>query len=458
MGYNLQLEQTQKLIMTPQLKQAIQILQLNSLELEQFIEQQMESNPFLEVVEDQSNEDKLADDRPPKAIDWKEYTDNSSRISHEYTPPCYDQDNDFNYESIISEEPSLREQLLMQLNTTELDKKYIEIGEYIIDSLDENGYLTVTLEEIANSTGFSSNTAEHVLKIIQTFDPPGIAARSLKECLLIQLYHYGLHSKEAVVIVEAYLEEVAQNKYPYIAKQLKISVERVQEICDLIRTLEPKPGRKFSNRAHSYIIPDAIIKEVGNDFAIIVNDHNAPRLIIREDYRRLLVSGEESSETTKYINDKLNAAAWVIRSIEQRRQTIYKVIEVIVKKQKPFFKYGKKHLKPMTLKEIADEVEVHESTVSRATSAKYVETPMGTFELKYFFTSGVEGSHGEGVSAESVKSFIRDIIAAENPSKPLSDSKIAELLNKKGMQVSRRTVAKYRDDLLISASCKRKRY
>ena len=458
MGYNLQLEQSQKLIMTPQLQQAIQILQLNSLELDQFVKQQMESNPFLEINEEHGGDEKYSEEHQPKQIDWKEYTENYSRDSHDKNSSYYNQENDFNYESIVSEQTTLREHLIMQFNITRLDKKYYEIGEYIIDSLDENGYLTQSIQEIAKEAGFGEGTVEKVLKIVQTFDPPGVAARTLKECLLIQLSHFGLDSPEVIQVVDTYLEEIAQNKYPYIAKQLKISVEEVQDICDLIRTLEPKPGRKFSEASHSYIIPDAVIKEIGDEFVIIINDSNSPRLMIRDDYRRLLASGDENNETCRYINDKLNAAAWLIRSIEQRRQTIYKVIEIILQKQKPFFKYGKKHLKPMTLKEIADEVEVHESTVSRATNGKYVETPMGTFELKYFFTSGIEGSNGEGVSAESVKSFIRDIVAAENPNKPLSDSKIAEMLNKKGMQVSRRTVAKYRDDLLIAASSKRKRY
>ncbi len=458
MGYNLQLEQSQKLIMTPQLQQAIQILQLNSIELDQFVKQQMETNPFLEVNEEPVADDRYQEERQPKEIDWKEYSENYSRDNHDYSSTYYNQENDFSYESIVSEETTLRDHLLMQYNITRLEKRYGEIGEYIIDSLDENGYLTISLEEIAAATSLGVNIVEGILKIIQTFDPPGIAARSLKECLLIQLSHYGLNTEAVVGVIESYLEELAQNKYPYIAKQLKITVEDVQDICDLIRTLEPKPGRKFSCSNHSYITPDAVIKEIGDEYVIIINDNSSPRLIIREDYRRLLASGDDNAETNKYINDKLNAAAWLIRSIEQRRQTIYRVLEVILQKQKPFFKQGKKHLKPMTLKEIADEIEVHESTVSRATNGKYVETPMGTFELKYFFTSGIEGSDGEGVSAESVKSFIRDIVAAENPNKPLSDSKIAEMLDKKGMPVSRRTVAKYRDDLLIASSSKRKRY
>ncbi len=459
MGYNLQLEQSQKLIMTPQLQQAIQILQLNAIELDQFVKQQMETNPFLEVNEEPvNNDERYPEERQPKEIDWKEYTENYSRDNHDHSSTYYNQENDFNYESIVSEETTLRQHLLMQYNITKLEKRYNEIGEYIIDSLDENGYLTITLEEIAKETNFGVNIVEGVLKIIQTFDPPGIAARSLKECLLIQLNNYGLNLETVVAVIENYLEDVAQNKYPYIAKQLKITVEEVQDICDFIRTLEPKPGRKFSCSNHSYITPDAVIKEIGADYVIMINDNSSPRLIIREDYRRLLASGDDNAETNKYINEKLNAAAWLIRSIEQRRQTIYRVLEVILQKQKPFFKHGKKHLKPMTLKEIADEIEVHESTVSRATNGKYVETPMGTFELKYFFTSGIEGSDGEGVSAESVKSFIKEIVAAENPNKPLSDSKIAEMLDKKGMPVSRRTVAKYRDDLLIASSSKRKRY
>ncbi len=462
MGYNLQLEQSQKLIMTPQLQQAIKILQLNAIELDQFIQKEIETNPFLELNENyetdyEKNIKEIKRDKV-KEIDWKEYSDDYHSRGDSFSKGSYSGENDFNYENMVSEKPTLQDYLMSQFHLTILNKKYHQVGEYIIYSLDENGYLNLAIDEIVKEFDLEVKVVENILKVIQTFDPPGIAARNLKECLLIQLSHLGIDYPKAYEVIEKYLEEIADNKYPHVAKKLNVSVEEVQKICDLIRTLEPKPGRKFSSFNHTYIVPDVVVKKVGHEYIIVVNDYNGPRLMIREDYRKMLLSNDENSETVKYINDKLNSASWLIKSIEQRQQTIYKVVEMIIRRQKDFFEYGKKFLKPMTLKEIAEEINVHESTVSRATNGKYVETPIGTFELKYFFTSGIEGDNGEGVSAESVKSFIKEIIEGENPKKPLSDSKITDLLSAKGMTISRRTVAKYRDDLLIPPSSKRKRF
>lgn len=460
MGYNLQLEQTQKLIMTPQLKQAIKILQLSSMELDQYIEQQLEKNPVLDIdreaVETLDTGKDLQQEKV-KEIDWKEFAEDYDNYSHP-RKTSYSSENDFNYENIISTGTTLQDHLLFQYHLSLLDKNYNDIGEYIIYSLDENGYLTVSVEEIAAELREDQSIVEQILQIIQTFDPPGVGARSLKECLKIQLNHLGVTCSKIHQIVEDFLEDVAQKKYPHIAKQMGITVQEVQKICDFIKTLEPKPGRKFSPSNHNYITPDAVIKKIGDEYVILVNDYSAPRLMIRDDYRKLLSSEGENSDTVKFLNDNFNAALWLIKSIEQRRQTIYRVVEIILKKQRNFFEYGKKYLTPMTLKEIADEIKVHESTVSRATNGKYVETPVGTFELKYFFSSGVEGMNGEGISAESIKSFISEIIAGENTEKPLSDSKIAEILIAKGIPISRRTVAKYRDDLGIPSSSKRKRY
>lgn len=456
MGFGLQLEQTQKLVMTPQLQQAIKILQLTTVELDQFIQTQLETNPFLDLNEEAPPEaEKL--DNVKKEIDWKEYSQ-QQYDGYDYKGSSYNAENDFSYENIVSEKLSLQDYLMNQLHLTLLKDNHREIGEYIINSLDENGYLKLDIDEISKVFGVESSITEGVLKIVQTFDPAGVGARDLKECLLIQLNHIGVTCKRIYQIISDGLEDVAANKYPNLAKKLGITITEVQDICDFIRTLEPKPGRRFSYDRNSYIIPDAVIRKINDDFIIVLNDYNAPRLIIREDYKKMLLGCEESDETIKFINDKLNSASWLLRSIEQRRQTIYNVIEVILEKQKAFFNFGKRHLKPMTLKEIADEINVHESTVSRATTGKYIETPIGTFELKYFFSSGVEGIDGEGVSSESVKSFIKEIVEAENPKKPLSDSKIAELLENKGMQISRRTVAKYRDDLMIPSSSKRKRF
>lgn len=456
MGYSLHLEQSQKLVMTPQLKQAIKILQLATIELEQYIEQQIETNPILEMKEVEDQYEEEIDRHKEEKINWKEYLEDFD--NYEYSRIKYNDDNDFNYENVVSNETTLQEHLLFQYHITMLDIKYKEIGEYIIHNLNENGYLMVSVDEIAKEFQVENSIVEDILQIIQTFDPPGVAARDLKECLKIQLRQMAISNQNIFNVVEYYLEEVAENKYPYIAKELGITTSQVQEICDFIRTLEPKPGRKFATINNNYLVPDAAIKKIGDEYFVILNDKNAPRLTIRDDYRRLITSDEGHPETTKFLSDKLNSAIWLIRSIEQRRQTIYKVVEMIAKKQRNFFEYGKKFLKPMTLKEIADEIQVHESTVSRATNGKYVETPLGIFELKYFFSSGVEDINGEGIAAESIKNYIKEIIESENPYKPLSDEKICKELSNRGINVSRRTVAKYRDDLNIPSSSKRKRY
>ncbi|WP_242661317.1 RNA polymerase factor sigma-54 [Alkaliphilus metalliredigens] len=460
MGYNLQLEQSQKLIMTPQLKQAIQILQFPTIELDQYIQDQIEKNPVLEL----SNEkepgrelDKGIEDKK-KEVDWKEYIKDMQ--NHGYSKGyAHSDENEFNYENIISSDVNLQEHLLFQFHVTLLDREYNEIGEYIICNLDENGYLTLSIEEIAKDLRVGINLVEDVLHIIQTFEPPGVAARNLTECLTLQLNSLAIEDQRVYDIVEKYLELMASNKYPVIAKKMKISVNKVQEICDFIRTLEPKPGREFATNESSYVIPDVVVKKIDDEYVIIVNDYSAPRLTIRQDYQKLMTNECENSETVKFLNDKFNAAAWLIKSIEQRRNTIYRVVESIMSKQRSFFEHGKKHLRPMTLKEIAEEIDVHESTVSRATNGKYVETPIGIFELKYFFTSGVGGDVGvEGTSSKTIKAFISEIIQKENPKKPLSDDKIVKELATRAMHLSRRTVAKYRDDLRIPSSSKRKRY
>ncbi|RQD69652.1 MAG: RNA polymerase sigma-54 factor [Tindallia sp. MSAO_Bac2] len=456
MGFNLNLEQSQKLVMTPQLRQAIKILQFTSLELEEYIDQQIENNPMIEI----SEEDKKVKEEPAEdqKVDWKEYAEDFD--NYEYCKDAFhhNSDNDFNYENIIFRNPTLQEHLLFQFSLTYLEADFHEIGEYIIHSLEDNGYLKVPVSEIAEHLHQDIGAVESVLGIIQTFDPPGVAARSLAECLMIQCKHMGVKNENVYTIIESYLDEIACNKYPGIAKDLNISTEEVQDICDFLKTLEPKPGRKYASIDNRYVVPDVVVKKIGDDYYIVPNDRNTPRLTIRKDYQKMLSNGEENDEAVKFLNDKFNNAMWLIKSIEQRMQTIYKVVEQIVAKQRCFFEQGKKYLKPMTLKEIADEIGVHESTVSRATNGKYVETPVGTFELKYFFSSGVPNDNGEGLASESIKNYIREILDQENPKKPLSDDRIAAELAAKGIKISRRTVAKYREDMKIPSSSKRKRY
>lgn len=460
MGFNLQLEQSQKLVMTPQLQQAIKILQFTSLELDNYVTQEIEKNPVLELNDDKekqemsditSKEDKL------KEIDWKEYINDSHNYTHS-KGVNHNDDNDFNYENIVSKESTLHEYLLFQYHLTIIDKRYFKIGEYIINSLDDNGYLTATVEEISCYFKEEENIVKNILSIIQTFDPPGVGARNLQECLLLQLKFLEIDDKKIYELVEEYLDKVGANKYPYIAKKLGVTVKKVQDYCDFIKTLDPKPGRRFASNQNKYITPDIVVKKIGNEYVLTTNDYSEPRLSIRKDYKIMMDSNDKESDVVKFLSDQFNSAAWLIKSIEQRKQTIYKVAESIVKKQFDFFEKGKKHLKPMTLKEVAEDIEMHESTVSRATNGKYIETPLGTFELKYFFSGGLDNKEGMGISTQSVKSFIRDIINEENPKKPLSDDKIVKILKDKGINISRRTVAKYRDEMGILSSSKRKRY
>lgn len=456
MGYGLELTQSQKLVMTPQLKQAITVLQLNALELDQYVKEQMESNPVLEVTEEMVKP--LKDDKE-QDINWKEYIEDHD--NRHYAPNPYNSDREeFSYENIISKEATLQEHLLFQFHLTSVEGKYNEIGEFIINNLDENGYLTISTEILAKDLNEEPHMIEGILKIIQTFDPSGVGARDLKESLLIQLKNKDVQNPIVYLVVEHYLEMVGSNKYPEIAKELHIPVSEVQRICDFIRSLEPKPGRQFITNQNKYIVPDVIVRKIQDEYVVVYNDSSVPRLYIREDYRKMVLSGEnlKCRDTKKYLNDKLNAAVWLIKNIEQRKQTIYRVVESIIEKQKDFFEHGKKFLKPLTLKEVAEELEVHESTVSRATNGKYVQTPAGTFELKFFFSSGLDVSGGESLSSNSIKDYIKELIAEEDPKKPLSDEKITKYLKGKGISISRRTVAKYRDSLRISSSSKRKRY
>ena len=456
MGYNLHLEQSQKLIMTPQLQQAIKILQLTALELEAYIEQEMETNPVIEISEE-AEIDKNTPDKADK-VDWKEYVEDFD--NYEYCKDAYhhNRDNDYNYENIIFKNPTLQEHLMFQYQLTHSDAACQHVCEFIINSLDDNGYLTMKIEEIAEILHEDVAVVEQGLRVVQSFDPVGVGARNLQECLALQCKADGISNSQVYRLINEFLDDLADCRYPVIARKMEISTKQVQDICDYLKTLEPKPGRIYASVDNRYVIPDVVIKKIDDEYYVIPNDRYTPRLVIRKDYKLMLTCEEQNAEAVTFLNEKLNSAMWLIKSIDQRMRTIRRVVETIVLKQRCFFEFGKKHLKPMTLKEIADEIGVHESTVSRATNGKYVETPMGTFELKYFFSSGVANGTIEGIASESIKNYIRELIDIENSHKPMSDDRIARELAEKGIQISRRTVAKYRDDMKIPASSKRKRY
>ena len=463
LGFNLNIEQIQKLVMTPELKQAIQILQFNYQELDQFIGDQILTNPVLELgssneIESNKKQEEKKEKDQKEEVDWKEYFQEFDDISYRQTN-YYKDKEDVSFEQFVSADITLTEHLLFQLQFAIINNRYKPIGRYIIESLNKNGYLTIGIAEIAEYFHVSAETVENVLSIIQTFEPPGIAARSLQECLLLQIRQKGIQDSRMKEIISNHLEDVAENRLANIAKDLNITIKEVQEITDFIKTLEPKPGRTFSaGEEIKYITPDVTIEKVNDEYIIMVNDTTAPRLSISPYYRKMLLDEDKNSNTSKFLTDKLNSAMWLIRSIEQRRQTVYNVVKAIVNYQIEFFEHGRKYLKPLTLKQIADEVGIHESTVSRAVSGKYMQCPRGVFEIKFFFTSGVSNEYGEGIASESIKSMIRELIDNENCRKPLSDQDISDHLQQKGIQISRRTVAKYRDEMKILASSKRKRF
>lgn len=452
MNFDLSMQQTQKLIMTQQLQMAIKILQLPSLELNEYIQNQLVENPVLE-----SN----GMERPYEEarIDWKEYIKSYDHDRRGYDEGISDEDENASPLNFVASVTTLRDHLLFQLHLTVKGEENISIGEYLIDNIDNAGYLRTDTEETARQLNVGEEKVENVLRIIQTFDPPGVGARDLKECLLIQLREQGIINETLEKVINNYLEEIADNKYNTIAKELSITPKEAQEIGDTVKSLEPKPGRGFAdNNDIKYIVPDVIVEKVDGQYVVMVNDRINPMLSINPYYREILRDSTKDETARDYIKKKLDTAAWLIRSIEQRRSTIYNVVNSIVSFQADFLDKGMDYLKPLTLKEIAEDVGIHESTVSRAINGKYVQTPRGLYSLKFFFTRGLDAVRGDNVSSESIKKNIKEIIEGEDAKKPVSDQKITDMLNGDGINISRRTVAKYREEMGIPSTSKRKRF
>lgn len=469
MGFGLNVEQTQKLIMTPELRQAITILQLSSLELESYIEQQLQENPLLELRDDLPETPGERAEVPDPGengqgdeydIDWREYFHDSSDLGLPRQEKNRDKE-EYTFENFVSRPPTLGEHLTFQLQLANVDAKGLDIGEYIIGNIDHNGYLQVSPEDMAEHLQVSLTEVLDILKLIQTFDPPGVGARTLQECLMLQVQQKGLRDELLEQVIKRYLMDVGKGKYSQLAQVLGVSVQEIQRVADIIKTLDPKPGRNFfSPNDNRYIIPDVVLEKVNEEYVILVNDTTSmPRLAINPAYRAVL--GEENShdaKTKRYVESKLNAAAWLIRSIEQRRLTLYKVANCLVELQRDFLDHGIKYLKPLNLRKVAEMVGLHESTVSRATSNKYIQTPQGVFEMKFFFSSGLGSASGNMVSAQSIKKMLQELIESEDPSQPINDQRISEIFAERGIKISRRTVAKYRDELGIPPIRKRKRY
>ncbi|MFA4135889.1 MULTISPECIES: RNA polymerase factor sigma-54 [unclassified Brevibacillus] len=455
MGLGLFQEQTLKLVMTPELRQAITILQYSAIDLISYLQDQANENPVfdLEVAGEVAS---AKAEKPAPEIDWKEIVGNratgeygSSKNESTYNPLDYVQQG---AETLYEH---LERQLGYVKGFSSLQK---QIALFLIGNLDEKGYLEITLEEASERLGAEMLEIEDVLSVLQHFDPVGVASRSLEECLLLQLEHLALDDEKIVQVVRNHLQDLADNRYQRIAEKIGCTPQAVQTMADLIRTLNPRPGGTFSSVETRYVIPDVTVEKVGNDYVVLVNDVAAPRLKINSFYEKMLSQQKSQDEAKQFIHDKLNAAMWLAKSLEQRRLTLMRVTQAILDMQREFFDRGIHYLKPMTQKEIAERVGLHESTISRATSNKYVQTPRGIFELKYFFTSALSTSSGEATSSESVKRRIKALIEQEDRKAPLSDQKLGEMLLTEGIEISRRTVAKYREEMLIPSSAKRKRF
>ena len=461
--------------MTPQLQMAIKLLQLSRLELLDTIRQELEENPALEEMQDTGADEQLSeredissneqpepdakevtiDEKLQDDIDWSNYLDEYNtpgRVHYE----SEDRDTP-KFEAFIARKESLKDHLLWQLLMTKPTRKEEEIASLIVGNLNKDGYLDVAVEEIARISASEDEDVAQLLLKMQTFDPVGVCARNLSECLLIQARHLGFDGTIISDIIANHLSELEKKNYKAICKSLKISMDEVVSAVNVIKGLEPRPGRQFSDDTPQYINPDIFVHKLDNDFVIMLNDDGMPKLRVNSFYKNSISRGKKiPGDAEDYIQDKMRSAAWLIKSIHQRQKTIYRVMDSILRFQRNFFESGITHLKPMVLRDVAQDIGMHESTISRVTTNKYAYTPQGIFELKYFFNSSIRRGHGDTIASASVQEKIRQIILGENPKKPYSDDKISKLLKEENIHIARRTVAKYREMLRVLPSNKRK--
>ncbi|HEX7681011.1 MAG TPA: RNA polymerase factor sigma-54 [Thermoanaerobaculia bacterium] len=474
----LHLKLSQKLIMTPSLQQAIKLLQLSKLELQEVLNQELLENPLLEEsAEEAKQEDaeaeaqektqteeeaKAAEPAPEKEkdsfdeIDYDAYF--QDYIEYGYNPRMGEEHEEFPIENTLTRPPNLTDHLAWQLGMSDASPAVKEIGAFIIGNIDEDGYLRATNEEIAAAGPYDPADVEKAITSIQSLDPIGVGARDLRECLLLQLEFLEVDNPLVETIVRDHWDLFMQRHFVQISKAIGVDMKTLEGVVEIIKHLDPKPGRKYSNERAIYVEPDVYIQKVGDEYIIVLNEDGMPKLRINGSYRNMLNSMDSKSdgETVNYIKDKIRSAVWLIKSLDQRQRTIYKVAESIVKHQREFLEKGIDYLRPLVLRDVADDIQMHESTVSRVVSNKYMHTPRGLFLMKYFFHSGIDSDTGEDISSLTVKKKIQGFIDAEDPRKPLSDSKIMKILNDEGINIARRTVAKYRDELNIPSSTDRK--
>lgn len=459
------------MVLAPQLRQSLELLQVPMLELHHLVQLELEQNPTLE--------ERLSDNEPievetpalePKdeAVkdfgeeyevlaqlddDWREYFQqhpNRSGTSQD------EEERRKHFLDSITQVESLQEHLLHQLALADVAEEDRAVGELLIGNINEDGYLAIDLDELEATTGLERNRLDAVLRVIRDFDPIGVGARNLRDCLLFQVERDGKAGSLAETIVRAHLDDLAAHKYPLIAKACKTTIDAVQEAAHYIATLDPKPGQRFKADTATIVVPEVFVQKVNGQYVIILNNDHLPHLRISKQYRALMEAADTPAETKTYITEKIRASAFLIKSIHQRQQTIRNIATEIVKVQEGFMDDGVKHLRPLTMAEVADVLGIHETTVSRAVAGKYMQTPQGVYEMKYFFTPGYKTADGEAVSNKTIKDRIHQMILKEDPSAPLSDQTLANQLKAEGVNVARRTVAKYREELKIMPSHMRK--
>jgi RNA polymerase sigma-54 factor len=469
----LQARLSQKLILTPSLQQAIKLLPMTTLELAELLNQEMVENPLLEEVptddpvaqeQEQAQASEVAE--PEKKPDDKgdtwddqdyeyffgEYLDDGYRAKQpqevKELPPI---------ENTLSSKGSLADHLMWQLNLQAADDQTRDIGAAIVGNIDDDGYLVASVNEIAALGPWDVVEVERALEHIQAFDPVGVAARDLQECLLLQLKPLGLEGSAVETLIREHLRLLQNHRIPELAKALGCEIEEIKQHIEVIKHLDPKPGARYSPADSQYVIPDVYIVKTDEGYRAVLSEDGLPQLRISPVYRRLLdKGGENNDETRAYVKDKFRAALWLLKSVDQRQKTILKVGNSLINFQRAFLDHGIEHLRPLVLRDVANDIGMHESTVSRVVNNKYVHTPQGVYELKFFFHSGISSSYGESVSSVTIKQRIRKIIEAEDAKRPLSDSKIMNILQKEGLELARRTIAKYREELKIPTSNQRK--
>ncbi len=471
MDHRLLRTKSQRLMLTQKMQQALQVLQLSGLELEQYVQQELETNPLLEQIKkdplpetngahetpeghDNTVVDDVAFDLDGYAGDW----DRKYREGRDFSVNREAADRRDYFQNSITKGESLTAHLIAQLRLSVQDESELQLGEYIIGEINERGYFQGSLEEIALELEIPFDKANRMLYRIQAFEPTGVCARDPAECLLLQIRVEFPDNPELKELVSNHLEDLQQRRIPKIAKKMRIEPERVEELKELLATLNPWPGLEYESEPTQYIAADLVVEKDGNCFTVSLTNESVPALRVNGMYKEISKDRAIAREDRSFVRDKMESAKWLIRNIEQRQQTILRIGMAIMEVQEDFLRHGVQKIRPLTLQEIAGKVGVHEATVSRATRGKYVQTPQGLFELKYFFSPGLQRASGESQSSKSVQSVIRDIIDEEDKAKPLSDQKIANKLSEQGLKIARRTVTKYREALTIPATTMRKQY